>query len=474
VEGLTVSTTLVLTFPFGRYHATPWDRHVNEAAVEVPPSPWRLLRTLYSVWRCRRPELAENVVHPLLADLAVPPTFYVPTHDISHTRHYYPDNEYSRDLVFDAFAAFAKGAQLAVRWPVELSPDKGDALRCIAGSIPYFGRADSICTGAVDDGWQPAGHAIWKPLDVAEQIDGYLEAVSVLTPELPLIVDNLLVRPAEVRRSGLRLPAGSRFVAYGLQRVADEAALAAQPSPPRAVTTVRFDLLHPALPAHTHAVVYADLLRRAAISKQTSRRAGALPKGSMLSGKTAAGEPMTGAGHAHYLPIIRSRRVTGLVLWAPGTLSDEELGALCGIRELYDRRERAIQIRVSGIGVAAQVAPEFTGPARTWLGTTPFMVSRYPKRNRDDWHDFVMSEAQRELRVRGLDKAVGVEFVDGHWTSFVRHRPSARARGHRPQGLERLPAEFLRLRFARPLEGPLALGRLSHFGLGLFLPDTEQ
>jgi len=35
-----------LRFPAGRYHATPWGSHVNEGAVEWPPSPWRLLRAL--------------------------------------------------------------------------------------------------------------------------------------------------------------------------------------------------------------------------------------------------------------------------------------------------------------------------------------------------------------------------------------------------------------------------------------------
>ena len=32
-----------------RYHATPWDAHVNEGRVEWPPSPWRLLRALVAV-----------------------------------------------------------------------------------------------------------------------------------------------------------------------------------------------------------------------------------------------------------------------------------------------------------------------------------------------------------------------------------------------------------------------------------------
>jgi CRISPR-associated protein Csb2 len=33
-------------FPAGRYHATPWGRHVNEAALAWPPEPVRILRAL--------------------------------------------------------------------------------------------------------------------------------------------------------------------------------------------------------------------------------------------------------------------------------------------------------------------------------------------------------------------------------------------------------------------------------------------
>ena len=35
---------LAIRFVAGRYHATPWGRHVNEADVAWPPEPWRLLR----------------------------------------------------------------------------------------------------------------------------------------------------------------------------------------------------------------------------------------------------------------------------------------------------------------------------------------------------------------------------------------------------------------------------------------------
>lgn len=458
-------TTLVLTFPLGRYHATPWDRHVNEGAVELPPSPWRLLRTLFSVWKTRCPDLPADIVDPLLGALAVPPTFYVPAHSLAHSRHYYPDDKRGTDRTLDTFAVFGPDDQLAVQWPSELESDHRDALRRIAASIPYFGRADSVCTGSIETDWAPAGHAIWKPLDVAECIDGYTEVTTVLAPQLPLLIDALLARPAEVRRSGMRYPAGSRLLAYGLDQAAESPSRRTAPQPARTVTAVRFDVLQAALPPDTDSAIYTDLLRQAAIKKL-----GQYAEGTMLGGRTSDNAPMQGGKHAHYLPALHSRKLTGLVVWVPGGLRDKELDALCDVRTLYDYKHH-VQVRVSGIGALEHIAPEFFGPTQTWRSVTPFTPSRYPKKNRDEWERFVVREIQRELQLRDTTSVAEVEFVDGPWTAFVRHRPSARLRRDKRQGQAHLPAEFLRLHFTEPVHGPLTLGWLNHFGLGLFMPE---
>lgn len=460
-------TTLVLTFPLGRYHATPWDRHVNEGEVELPPSPWRLLRTLYAVWKTRCAELPGDIVDPLLAQLATPPTFYIPAHSIAHTRHWYPDANNGTDRTLDAFAVFGPDDRLAVQWPTDITPAHRDALIRIAESIPYFGRADSICSATIDNQWTPTGHAIWKPLDVAERIDGYTDTTSVLAPQLPLDIEALLARPAEVRRSGMRFPVGSRLVAYGLEHPADTPVRRRQARPARNVTAVRFDLLHNALPPDTDTAIYTDLLRQAAI-----KQLGEHPEGTMLGGKTSDGAPMQGAKHAHYLPLTSDRRLSGFVVWIPGGLDEKEQDALCGVRALYDYKHR-IQVRVSGIGTVDQVAPELVGPSTVWRTATPFTPSRYPKKNRDEWQGFVANEIQRELKLRGGTSAPEVEFIDGPWTAFVRHRPSARIRRDKRQGQAHLPAQFIRLHFEQPVTGPITLGRLSHFGLGLFLPERR-
>ena len=61
-----MTLTITVHFDLGRYHATPWGRNVNEGTVEFPPSPWRVLRALYSVWKTRCGDLPVNDVHALL------------------------------------------------------------------------------------------------------------------------------------------------------------------------------------------------------------------------------------------------------------------------------------------------------------------------------------------------------------------------------------------------------------------------
>lgn len=475
-----MATTLVLRFPWGRYHATPWGRHVNEGAVEVPPSPWRLLRALYAVWCTRAPELDEETVHGLLARLAEPPTFYVPRHGVSHTRHYFPDMAHrsgspSVDRTLDAFAVFERDAELGVRWPFELTAPQRAALERLAGSIPYFGRADSLCSGSLPTEWKPGPHETWVPVDVADSIDDDAPVTSVLAPDLPLQLDALLARPVDVRKGGLLFPAGTHLLAY--QRTHQAPRL--RPQPRRhgeLATAVRFSVLQAGLPPRTDSLIYTDLLRQAALSKLNR-----LPEERILTqlgGRTADGTAMTGHGHGHYLPLITTDlRVGGLVVWVPNGLPDDELKALTSVDRLYSNvnPDWRLTVRVAGIGTPAQVAPELMAqpPAAVWRSVTPFTPSRYPKRHASQ-PDYLRTEIANELHNRSLPTLRVVTPLDEEWQSWRRYRPSARMRRDARQGQATRPSEFLRIELAEPIHGPLALGHLSHFGLGLFAPDPER
>src|SRR5271169_5032352 len=96
---------IVVSFDFiaGKYHAMPWARHVNEGAVEWPPSPWRILRALIAIWKRTLPDLPQAEVENIFKALAQPPQFFLPPATTGHKRHFMPLNERSRKLVIDAF-----------------------------------------------------------------------------------------------------------------------------------------------------------------------------------------------------------------------------------------------------------------------------------------------------------------------------------------------------------------------------------
>ena len=83
-------------------------------------------------------------------------------------------------------ALFEQDAELAAVWPVELPAEQRAALARLAGSLPYFGRADSVCEGFLSAEWQPESHETWVPVDVAEVVDDDAPVTSLLAPELPL------------------------------------------------------------------------------------------------------------------------------------------------------------------------------------------------------------------------------------------------------------------------------------------------
>src|SRR5438552_6009417 len=141
-------TVILLQFPAGRFHATPWGRHVNEGAVEWPPSPWRLLRALIATWHLKNKSnsVTEPALRALVAKLAgALPTYQLPPATAGHTRHYMPINEgktEKRTKVFDTFLHPAGALKIA--WPIEIDDNECAALDALLKNLSYFGRAESL------------------------------------------------------------------------------------------------------------------------------------------------------------------------------------------------------------------------------------------------------------------------------------------------------------------------------------------
>lgn len=473
-----MATTLEIEFPWGRYHATPWNRSANEGAAEWPPSPWRVLRALYATWRHRRPQLSTTVVEEMLRALAVAPHYLLPPATEGHSRHYYPDLEYKTDLVFDPFMAFDPGASVAITWPVDLSASQLDTLRELGACMAYLGRAESLCVSRVVDRPEMDGRYPCAPRDSRSPRRrspyGY-GVVRVLVPRAPLDIDQLTVATAEVREARHTDPPGADWVDYEVPPA--EPATAAAPSVARQTerpTIVRWSVDAPALPSINAAVTMAEALRAAAM-KQFDHH-GIQRRSATLAGKDADGTPLEDHRHAHYLATDEDGDglIDHLTVWAPAGLDNGETAALGRIRVLRGRRFESVsdfrRVRLGLIAVGSIAAvPSLAGPARTWASHTPFSPTRYRKR-RQAPDAFIAEHVRLELSRRGQPLPAATARIDrdrSTWLAFRRRR-----HGDAPDRSR--PATGVRIEFDEPVTGPLALGALSHFGLGLLTPSPGR
>ena len=292
----------------------------------------------------------------------------------------------------------------------------------------------------------------------------------VLCARQPFELNDLLQSPDTVRKNGRLIPTGSHLVRY---TKADPPQDTATPTGWRpAYTAVRLAVHPRPRPMIADAVAVGELLRRAALKHHS------LPS-ETLSGKLPSGSyRLDGHQHAHYLSLTQNQRsgaagpIDSLVVWAPGRLGGDELAALAQIRWLRAGRAAShvpdIAVAVAAFGDIAQVAPEIAGPSSLWVSRTPFAPGRHNRKV--SWPEHVRAEIQRELSVyRDLPAPASVTVLDTDTRRYRRRRlPPKETIGSRRR------AAMAQIQFDQPIEGPIVLGSLSHFGLGLFIPAESK
>ncbi len=479
-----MAVTVAIRFPLGRYHATAWDRSVNEGATEWPPSPWRLLRALVATWYTRWPDLPAPELDALLDGLGDPPSYRTPPAQPGHTRHYLPDLDHKRgepggtDLTLDPFLSVSRSEELLVRWDAELPGDQREVLAKLVELVPYLGRADSICEARLlecqpepDDTW-------WRPGAAGSR------QARLLGPTRPVSRPALEMSTVEVRRSRRKLPLGSALISYAAndRRITQRAPKQELAS----VEAIRFAVVNvdKAPLRSTNGVLLADEAHRIAGKKMAhidnERRR-------VLLGTDGA---LSGHRHAHWIPVAeddeRGASVKSLVVWVPGKLRASEVAALIGLKSFsgklgpkqsdgYELRGfPEVQLLFQAAGSAEHVVPELRGPARRWRSLTPYLPVRHRKRG--SLTDYLTADIGVELSYREEFRNLPVPVVeqveaDGglpdRWArEFRRYRLAEHLDRSRP-GLG------LRLEFTEAIQGPLLLGQLSHFGYGIFIPEPE-
>lgn len=465
---------LEITFDLGRYHATPWGSHVNDGSVEWPPSPWRLLRALFSASRTNtrlenRREAADRALRAL-AD-APPPVYELPTALSGHTRHYMPKASYSPTAtgdtakVIDAYLAVDHDAPLRAWWEVDLDAEAADALAAVARSVGYLGRSESVCSMTTASCAHPAPAVVLAAPVEAAGPGGESDVVELLCPERGQSLECLAISVTELRSERRLVPPGTRRVAYAVPPTG-EARPAAEMAPAPALPTVAvLRLRGSARPGSTEAVAVGQALRSAAQSRFGDANDGAVSR--TLSGRNADRARKDQHRHAHYLssPQTHGRRIDMLYVWAPEGLGPAEVAALASIRHIGLREvPEPLRCALTALGTADELdLPRLLGPSRTWRSLTPFGLVRHPKRRHGQVVDAPEDQVRRELTHRGITQAVEVTLEKGSWHRFR----SSKAGSSR---LERASLTGIRLTFEEPLRGPIALGALAHYGLGLMEP----
>lgn len=492
---------LSFTFPAGRYHATPWDRHVNEGAVSWPPEPWRLLRGLIATWHHKLKhtgEYSETTLSALIESLAQEvPEYRLPAASHSHTRHYMPQwKPGDTSLVFDAFAVIDRDQPLYVTWPhLDLPNDQRNLLDALLATIGYLGRSESWVEAvridqALESNCIPAEHALdpvtgelrgevvtlLAPVTANEYQDlrgRFLTGKSAAKKLASTLPDTLLaaisVDTAELRKQGWSQPPASRTISY--LRPVD--ALRPKRKRPKDLpvnfTTVRYMLVGKPLPRVEDSVRMGELLRQAVMSRAKDQLgADAIPP--LLSGHDL---PADNRGrHAFFLPWDGNGDgcIDRLILHVPAGLGVVERRILETLRRIWSNSGNQWQLVMEGIG-NAEIGGPLLASAVEWKSITPYLHPWHCKKNFS-----IEDQIRRECRMRSLPEPIFCTRLN-HIPMGRENKPRRPVHFHRFRSKRGLvqpdtAGSFWRIRFEHPQAGPLALGYGSHFGLGLFAPES--
>jgi CRISPR-associated protein Csb2 len=427
-----------MSFLVGSFHATPWDRQVNEGVVEWPPSPWRILRALISTWYHKASsDLDEETVRNLIVKLSGLPKFHLPSATLGHTRHYMPLYRSSLDgktaKVFDTFARIDADRPLYIVWPeVILTEDEKRALDLLLSRLGYFGRAESWVSAHVADNCgkvvnsiplgegetpQPGQEAIrtlacmppkaysqWREKTLTEHKDRRLVELRVHAKEkgksedkvklskkdldaieCDLPADLFLALHAdtgELKSKGWSQPPGSEWVQYTKPKnafdVMPRAGVGKTMGDEGIPTVARYAVASQATPRLTVIISLAERIHVSLVSRSKGS--------SVFTGCDESGKPSQGHRHAYIfcesnLCLGKGRRgeITHVTIYAPAGFGRKERLALDGLTKVWGHGGHDIQLILLGVGRPEDFAGiEVEKDACPFLCKSRVWVSRTP------------------------------------------------------------------------------------------------
>jgi CRISPR-associated protein Csb2 len=470
--------TISVEFLHGTFRASADDVALTGSATkgEWPPSPARLFSALVaSDGTGTRSVVTQSTDAAELRALEGAPTA------IYAARDHHANAVCGRFVVVDERATGAvqnyparaaqlvrPGVRVAMRdpnvhyvWPrLELSDELIAALRLRAARVGYLGCADSPVRIRVSTALPPANHGSPYELDDSGDVvmpvpyAGFLDALDVAFDRWS--------RGAPGRRSWVPTQ-HARYRDPGSPQQDQEVALAP------ATIWLQFGS---ALRGRSVLAV-ADTLRRATLDVYTRLYGDDIPEA--LLGHHRVGT--SGFEHVRWLPLpfVGSEHadghVRGACVWLPGGTNplvvDRLRTTLQAIEELVCPKVFRTTMSLRG-GEATPWSTHparWLGPSRIWSTVFPYVYERYVRKSLTlevlaEWCAF----AQLPAPVRFAESTV----------PFLRGAASPAPGEMFRAGRQARPYRHLRLEFAEPVGGPIAIGRYRHFGLGLLAPVQGQ
>lgn len=429
-----------MRFPAGKYHATPWNRQVNEGAVEWPPSPWRIQRALISTWYHKlEAEIDENTIRRIIEKLSATPQFSLPQASLGHTRHYMPLYQEATTMVIDTFAVIDSESRLLIVWPqVDLSSEEDSALLMLIDRMGYLGRAESwvearlaedssdqvncipLQEGAVlPEGFEsvqtlavmaPQEYLRWRETklevrksrklaelhDMAKTNGKSDDTAKLKKKDLEKIEQSLPVDlfsalhadTGDLKRAGWSQPPGSVWVLYARPRSSFEVAPRAgkRAYSRKKPTVARFAVASQVLPRLTDAISFAERIHMALVNRSNGS--------SLFTGCDESGKPLEGHGHAFILcesslGLGKGMRgeITHVVIHAPRGFQLQDRQALDSLTRVWGHGGHDVQLILLGVGQpedfagldTAKGACPILAKSQSWVSRTPFVSTRHPK-----------------------------------------------------------------------------------------------
>lgn len=493
--------TLRMTFPSGRYHANPWDKHVNEGDVAWPPDPWRLLRALIATWHHKVKiggRHREATLLGLIESLASsPPEYTLPAASHSHTRHYLPQwKSGDTSLVLDAFAAVSRDNPLYLFWPdLHLPSDQAELLDELLLNLGYLGRAESWveasrvnelpptnCVPGEDAVDRSTGeirgevvnlYAPIPPAEYAQRRARFLadkKQAKKLAKTLPEnFMAALSLDTTDLQKQGWTQPPAAHRVSYLRPLNALRPVRITRKYSSSRATTARFLLVGKPLPRVEDAVRIGELVRRAVMSRAADR----LGKESIPSVFSGHDLPEGNRHqHAFFLPFDADDdgRLDRVLIHVPAGFDKEPRRVIEDLRRIWQPGGGEWRLILEDIG-DRKVAWPLCDSSSAWVSVTPYLHPWHVKKRFT-----VEDQLRRECRERGVPEPLAVEHLDSIPVG-PRHRRAVhfhRFRSKRGLAQPDTHGCFLRLIFPESVQGPIALGFGCHFGLGMFKPETQE